>query len=498
MYNERISLQNFACKIKSSLSKDKTLFTEFSFKKGDDLISVMEISLLKEKISSIYSNRFHDLIISLNKNLNYEDEYAFSIKKIISDKKNLRAIQKFWAKNENNEKRSSLNENMENKLDANFIKINHFVQICTLDLFNLKLVNFFQEIIKSNAFLLESYKNDEQKLGITHNEDLKAACAKGAKENEIEELTNLHFQRLTELEIIYNLQHEKKTKKQRNELQTMIDSNLPMIKEMVKKNQENKNFKDPSNELMKMKKENENLKNNKFVLKLCLGAQRKYFFNIKVKEAQIKELILIKETDIEKIFERSKNEIHNFYFGVDQIAILNLVHIKSETMEKNNLNELLKLRTDVFFEGYEKQIIEIYEKNKIIISNGSVFITKHSCSYQRLAFSILYEDFFDFQSDNECLWFQKIIEVCNDHLVKELIIPLDFFFKSGTIKIQIKSFGEILNKFLKVINREIKDFSYHYAANHWLKKITIIIPKETENQNNLFERSKEIIRNAFE
>lgn len=498
MYNERISLQNFACKIKSSLSKDKTLLTEFSFKKGEDLISVMDISLLKEKISSIYSNKFHDLIISLNKNLNYEDEYAFNMKKILSDQKNLKNIQKFWTRHENDQQKPYMKDNTECKVDAHFLKINHFIQICTLDLFNLKLVNFFQEIIKSDAFLLESYKNDEQKLGITHNEDLKAACAKGAKENEIEELTNLHLQRLAELDIIYTVQHEKKKNKLRKDLQTMIDSNISTIKEIVKRNQENKNFKDRSNELMKVKKENENLKKNKFALQLCLGAQKKYFFNIKLKEAQIKDLILIREADIEKIFEGSKNEINNFYFGVNQIAILNLLLIKSETMEKNNLNELLKLRTDVFFEGYEKQIFEIYEKNKNIISNGSIFITKHSFSYQRLFFSIFYEDFFDFQSDTECLWLERIIEVCNDHLVKELIIPLDFFLKSGTIKIQIKSFGEILNKFLKVINREIKSFSYRYAVNHWLKKITIIIPKETENQNNLFERSKEIMRNSFE
>ena len=543
----RIAHHNFCVLNQTSLPlENSSLITEISFQKDDDILVCLDKLFLQDQISSIYLKSQLDIIQESNLLL-FHQTNSLNMQENLSDSSNLTKALAFW--DHLIEKEEEIRENEGNYEKTNILK--KFLKVASQMNNHEVLMSFYKEVLKSDRIFIEGYTRDEEKQTFLHSEEVKLACEKNLKQIEIESLVNLHMKRLEELDEMYKDQFLKKQAQKKLEFHNLIEKlykncaedqeNQSFIidstvnisnksgksdglgsrneeigehgKELNKKLSANSNRRKEEN-----LRENINSKRKEKIceLKLCLGMQRKYDFKIKLRESNYKNYLIMKEEDLSKSLNKSSNEITNYIYGIGQKGLISIISMKTD--EGKTMEKFLKFKSDLFFESFEHQIKEsmqtlknqkkiginnlINQKEKeenFTLNNGDVMITKHGSLKCRIMFSIVYESYNDFQNDSFLNWFRKIIEICNENQIKSLCIPVELFF-SGTLNnyYSIKSYGDLLMKIIKMIKREINNFSMQYTINHYIKNINILIPKGNENFPNLFERSKEILKNVFE
>ena len=533
----RIATQNFCVINQTTLPKShSSLITEISFQKNDDIRVCIDKLLLQDQISSIYLKSQIDLIEESNRLL-FSENFSSQIQNILSDDKNLEKGIAFW---DNLLEKEAESDHKEPSIEV-FAK--KFIKVCSQTSNHEILLGVFREITKADRIFWEGYVRDEEKQNFLHSEDVKAACEKNMKQNEIEGLVNMHLKRLEELEEMYREQFIKKQLQKKQDFKILIEKlytdsaekfavgsffndSTGNISVKSGKSDEGMGSKSGDQEIKKTqnigKKENtkENIEKSKkkekiYDMRLCLGTQKKYEFKIKLREIDYKDYLMLKEEKLIKYLKSSTNEIGNYIFGVGQRALINLISLKPE--EGNVLQKMLKFKNDLYFEGFQEQIEDIIQKTKgktkqnsvfsqekhtqnmNSFNNGDVLITKHGNIKTRIVFSVVYESFSDFQSDSFLNWFQKVVNMCNENQIKSLTIPLEYFF-SGNLNnyYTAKGYGDMLLKIMRMVKREINNFAMTYAPNHFIQTVNILIPAGKGNMANLFERSKEIAKNVFE
>lgn len=511
----RVAHQNFCILNQTSFPYKNSLITEFSFKKDDDIIVCLEKLLLQDQISSIYLKSQQDLIKECNRLISLEI-FSSTYQDNLSDSNNLAKCLGFW---------DNLLEQNQNTHQKEELFPKKYIKVCSKVSNHEILLNFLKDLIKCDRLFLEGYLRDEAKQNFLHSEEVKQACERNLKQIEIESLVNLHMNRLEELDQMYKDQFFKKQLQKKMEFHNLIEKLYKNCSDSIENNPtllDNMSNKSGSSSeettlgemnIKQMVKERivsegYKKKGKKFDLNLCLGMQRKYIFKIKLRELESQDYFITKEEDLVKNLYKSLNEIRNGIFGIEQKALINIVSLKPE--EGKILQESVKFASDLFFEGFEEQLQKtrqkIKEKKKkdkdnhqICFNNGDLLITKHGNLKTRFVFSVIYDSFTEFQNDFSLNWLRKVLVICNENQIKSISIPLDFFFNgSFTNQHSLKSYGDLLMKIIKTIKREINNFSLEYANNHFIKNIYIYTPKGFENSQNLFKRSKEILKNSFE
>jgi len=532
----RVAHQNFCVINQTTLKSHSSLITEISFQKNDDISVCLEKLLLQDQISSIYLKPQIELIEECNKFLSFEN-FTSQIQSSLNEETNLAKALSFWD--------NLLEKEEENNMkQADFqVFSKKFIKVCSQSNNQEILMNIYREIMKADRIFWEGYLRDEEKQNFLHSEEVKSACEKNMKQNEIEGLVNMHLKRLEELEVMYKEQFMKKQFQKKKDFMLLIEKlytdssqktfTIPFCNDSLGnlsvksgKSDEQMGSKNGDSEIKKnsINKEKENFKENNeknkkkekmYELRLCLGTQKKYEFKIKLRESDYKDYLPLKEEKLMKYLKTSSNEIKNYIYGIGQKALVNLISLKPE--EGNHLSKMLKFKNDLFFDSFEDQIQEINQKTKgktkqspllskekpdntmNSFTNGDVLITKHGNIKTRIVFNVVYESFSEFQNDSFLNWFRKIVRICNENQIKSLNIPLEFFFNGNLNNYySIKGYGDLLLKIIKMVKREINNFAMEYATNHFIKNINILIPNGKDNLANLFERSKEIAKNVFE
>lgn len=144
-------------------------------------------------------------------------------------------------------------------------------------------------------------------------------------------------------------------------------------------------------------------------------------------------------------------------------------------------------------------------KNKAVLSNVSLsqndlVVTRHS---NLGAISFLYNlvnnnIMSQVEGNHENRQFRNVFESANNNNNRCLVFPLELLLHKKEENINLKEFGDSLLYLLRVIKQQINEMAYSFITTHSLRRIVILIPEHYQNSGMVYEKSKELLKSAFE